>query len=143
MYKWTRTYEDFDGNTRTEDFYFHLTKAEIVDWNFSVSGGMEKVIKSIMDAKDMPRLIALFKELIDRSYGEKSLDGREFVKDEALLKKFKQTNAYSDLYMELATSDDAGAAFIQGILPKDLKGSVDMNKIKAETAARFGGVPQT
>ena len=138
MYKWTRTYEDFDGNMRTEDFYFHLTKAEIVDWNYSVAGGMEKVIKSIMDAKDMPRLIALFKELIDRSYGEKSLDGREFVKNEALLTKFKQTNAYSDLYMELATSDDAGAAFIQGILPKDLKGAVDMDKIRAETLGRFG-----
>lgn len=138
MYKWTRTYEDFDGNMRTEDFYFHLTKAEIVDWNYSVAGGMEKVIKSIMDAKDMPRLIALFKELIDRSYGEKSFDGREFVKNEALLTKFKQTNAYSDLYMELATSDDAGAAFIQGILPKDLKGSIDMDKIRAETQARFG-----
>ena len=138
MYKWTRTYEDFDGNMRTEDFYFHLTKAEIVDWNYSVAGGMEKVIKSIMDAKDMPRLIALFKELIDRSYGEKSLDGREFVKNEALLTKFKQTNAYSDLYMELATSDDAGAAFIQGILPKDLRGSIDMDKVRAETQARFG-----
>lgn len=137
MIKKTITYEDFDGNKRTEDFYFHLTKAELVDWNYSAPGGMELVVKKIMDEQDMPRLMQLFKELIDRSYGVKSLDGREFDKSPEHLARFKRTNAYSDLYMELATNPEIGEKFIVGVMPKDLKGQVDMGKVKAEAAARF------
>lgn len=118
MLKKTITYTDYDGNERTEDFYFNLTKAECVELNYSEVGGLQKYIEALIREDDNKRIIALFKELIFMSYGEKSPDGRRFIKSKELSEAFAQTEAYSNLFIELASDANAGAEFINGIVPK-------------------------
>ena len=102
MFKKTITYTDYNGTERTEDFYFNLSKAEIAEMELSINGGMSELIKRITNTQDTKQLIALFKDLILRSYGEKSLDGKRFIKNDELREAFSQTEAYSELFMELA-----------------------------------------
>lgn len=117
MLKLTRTYNDYNGGTRTEDFYFNLTQAEITEMNLSVDGGLVEMINRIVAAQDGRQIIALFKDIILRAYGEKSPDGKRFIKTQELRDAFAQTEAYSDLFMELATDPKAAADFINGIIP--------------------------
>ncbi len=116
----TITYEDYNGEKRTEDFMFNLSKAEIAEMETSVAGGLKEMLTKIIQAKDVPQLAKFFKQIILSSYGEKSSDGRRFVKSEELATEFSQTPAYSELYMELATDSAAASAFINGIVPKGL-----------------------
>lgn len=118
MLKKTITYTDYDGNERTETFLFNLTKAEVTEMEFSVGGGLVKLIEKIVAEQDNKRIIELFKEVILASYGEKSPDGKRFVKNQELRDAFSQTEAYSELFMELAGSAEAAAAFINGIVPQ-------------------------
>lgn len=122
MIKKTITYDNYDGESITEDFYFNLNKAELLEWECSYSGGMTKMIEKISATKDSTKIIPLFKELILKSYGEKSLDGKRFVKNQELTDAFTQTEAYSNLFMELATNVDAAIEFIEGVTnTKDLQ----------------------
>lgn len=118
MLKKTITYTDFNGVERTEDFYFNLTKAEIAEMELEVPGGMTTMIERITKMQDTPSLIKVFKDLILRSYGKKSDDGRRFIKNKELVDEFKDSEAYSELFMELATNADAASAFVNGITPK-------------------------
>ena len=118
MLKKTITSVDFNGNERTEDFYFNLTNAEAMEMEMSTVGGLSEKIQKIVSAQDMPSIIKVFKDLILRSYGEKSADGKRFIKTPEMAEAFSQTEAYSVLFMELATDAEAAAAFVNGIIPK-------------------------
>lgn len=118
MLKKTITYTDYNGNERTETFYFNLTQAEVVEMEMSTNGGMAEMVQRVVDAKDMPSLIKIFKDLVLKAYGEKSLDGKRFVKSEEISTAFSQTEAYSQIFMELATDDKAAADFVNGIIPR-------------------------
>lgn len=120
MLKKTITYVDYNGNQRTEDFYFNLSKAEIMEMELGTTGGFVEMINRIVEAQDAPSLIKIFKDLILKAYGEKSLDGKRFVKSEEIREAFSQTEAYSNLFMELATDATAAADFVNGIIPKNL-----------------------
>ena len=118
MLKKTMTYTDYDGNERTEDFYFNLTKAEITEMEMSHDGGLVKLIEKIVAEQDVKRIIEIFKDLILNAYGEKSADGRRFIKNAEIKEAFSQTEAYSDLFIELASNADAAAEFVNGIIPQ-------------------------
>lgn len=120
MLKKTITYTDYNGNERTEDFYFNLSKAELAEMELSAEGGLAETLKRIIAAQDGKQLVAIFKDLVLRSYGEKSPDGKRFIKSEELRTAFSQTEAYSDLFMELATNDKAAVEFVNGIVPSDV-----------------------
>jgi hypothetical protein len=115
------TYTDYNGTERTEDFYFNLSKAEATEMSLSVNGGYEQMIKDIIAAQDGAEIIKIFKELILKAYGEKSLDGKYFNKSDEISKRFASTEAYSQLFMELATDAKAATAFVNGIMPADVK----------------------
>lgn len=117
MLKKTITYTDYNDTERTEDFYFNLSKAEVTEIELSTTGGFAEMITNIIAAQDAPSIIKIFKDLILKSYGEKSPDGKRFIKNETSLEAFSQTEAYSNLFMELATDDKAAAAFVNGIIP--------------------------
>lgn len=121
MYKITETYTDYDDNQRTEDFYFNYSEAELTDLQFSVSGGLAGMIDKIIKTNDMPKLVELFRELIQKAYGEKSNDGRRFMKSPELTKEFTETVAYSQIYMRLATDSKAAQEFINNVVPKSMK----------------------
>lgn len=120
MIKKTVTYKDFDGNERTEDFYFHLTEQELTEWELSIDGGLSGVLKRITQSTDTRKIMEIFKELLIRSYGVKTSDGRGFIKNKEVLDNFTCTQAFSDLYMELATNDKAASEFVNGVIPEHL-----------------------
>ena len=120
MYEKIIKYSDFDGNEREETFYFNLTKAEVIKWEGSTLGGLKNTMDKIIQTKDQARLIALFDDIICRSYGEKSPDGKFFRKNDEILENFKSTQAYSNLFTELASDDKAASEFVNGIIPADL-----------------------
>lgn len=134
MIKKTITYTDYNGNERTEDHYFDLSKAEIMEMQLSVNGGFDAMLQSIIDAKDVPALAKLFKEIIFKSYGKKHPDGIQFEKSEEISRRFSQTGAYSELYMELCTDSKAAAEFVNGIIPKGLAEEVAAKAKQAEQA---------
>lgn len=115
------TATDFNGEERTEKFHFNLTEAELLDWELSVKGTLSEHIERIKETIDIPELTKLYRELIDRSYGVKDADGRRFRKSPEILQDFKDTAFYSELYMELATNQEAGGEFLAGIVSDKLK----------------------
>lgn len=120
MFKKTMTTKGFDDVERTKIYYFNYSEAELAQMALSYEGGMDNKIQAIIDAKDQTVLIPLFKEIILGAYGEKSDDGMSFIKrrdGHALSEDFEQTQAFSDLYMELITDDKAAAAFIKALVP--------------------------
>lgn len=121
MIKKTIRYVDFNGVERTEDFYFNLSKAEIIEMNLNTEGGLKELIDKIMNAKDQLEIVKLFKLLIEKSYGVKSADGRKFMKSPEILADFEATQAYSDLYSELTTDPEKAAEFFNGMMPAEFQ----------------------
>lgn len=128
MLKKTINYTDYNGVERSEDFYFNLSKAELAEMELSVDGGYGEMAQKIANTQNAPELVKLFKELILKAYGEKSADGRRFMKvDEKgnpLSIGFSQTEAYSELFMELSQDADAASKFFLGAIPADLSKQV-------------------
>ena len=121
----TITYTDYNGTERTETFSFNLTKAEIAEMELGVAGGLSSMFDKIIKANDTPSLIKVFKDIVLKAYGVKSPDGRRFIKSEELSSEFSQTEAYSIIFMELATDADAASKFVNGIIPSDMSKAAD------------------
>ena len=120
MYNKTVTYKDYKGNPRTEDFYFNLNKAELVELELSTKGGLTVMMDRIIAAQDNATLFKIFKDLVSKSYGVLSDDGRKFVKNQEVLDDFMQTEAYSIIFSELATNAEAAAEFFNNVIPQNL-----------------------
>lgn len=125
MYKITKKYEDFNGVEKTEDFYFNLTKAEIIKMELSEDGGLDKRLNRLIQTQDMKEAIKVFEALILMAYGIKTDDGR-FVKTEEARNKFVSSAAYSEIYMDLATNPEEAQKFVEGVVPK-----IDQSSIPA------------
>ena len=135
MLKKTISYEDFNGNTLTEDFYFNLSKAEIAQMELEYPGGLSGFIDRIVKAQDTPTLIGLFKDIILRSYGVKSEDGKHFVKNDKLREEFESHAAFSVLYMELVTNANKASEFMNGIIPADVASKMKELEDKEQKAS--------
>jgi hypothetical protein len=120
MIKKTVTYVDYNGVERTEDFYFNLSKAEVAEMEMSVEGGFSKMLEEIVASKDNVKIVSLFKQMVLKAYGEKSADGRRFMKSEEISKAFSETEAYSEIFMSLALNESEAAAFVNGIMPANI-----------------------
>lgn len=120
MLKKTIKFIDYFGDEREEDFYFNLSKAELMKLQLGTVGGLTERIKTIMSTKNVPAMMDLFEDIILKSYGEKSEDGRRFIKNDELAKAFSETPAYEELFMEILTEEGAAANFIKGIIPAEL-----------------------
>ena len=122
MLKETIKYTDYNGVERTEDFWFHLSKAELMEWEMGTTGGLTEMIKRIVDAQDAPAIIKIFKELVLKAYGQKSPDGKRFIESEELATEFSQTEAYSRRVMGRATGADEAAAVVNGSMARGIAG---------------------
>jgi hypothetical protein len=129
MIKWTITYNTYNGDSITEDFYFNLNKAELIQMQFDVNGAYSQFIERIMNERDLKTIGDQFRKIILSSYGKKSDDGKQFRKSPEILAEFEQSEAYPTLYIELLEDADKMAKFVRGILPKDLQASADVNKL--------------
>ena len=134
MIKLNRTYTDYNGVERNEDFYFNLSKAELLEMELSTDGGMEALINRIVNTQDSKELVKIFKSVVLKAYGVKSDDGKRFIKTKEATEAFSQTEAYSDLFVELATDGEAATKFINGCIPnipedhKDKVVAIESNK---------------
>jgi hypothetical protein len=120
MLKKPITYKDWNDLERTEDHYFNLEKHEIVKMQESVKGGYDVQLKAIAAGMNGAGIMQFFEDLIKASYGEKSEDGRRFMKSEEISRAFMETRAYSALFEEMITDAKAAAAFVNAIMPPDL-----------------------
>lgn len=118
MYKKTITYTDFNGTERTEDFYFHMTQAEILKMEYSQEGGMTNVIQKIIDTEETTKLLPLFETVVRMSYGKRSVDGRHFEKNPEYTDQFLASEAYSNMFVEFMTNADEAAKFINNVCKK-------------------------
>jgi len=131
MLKRTISYEDFDGNKIAEDFYFNLTKSEMVEMELQHTGGLGEAMQRIIAANDTKALLVEFKNLILQSYGVKSDDGKRFIKTPEVVAEFTHSAAYDALFMELATSETAASDFIKGIIPRDMAAAAEAEQATA------------
>ncbi len=115
------TFTDYNGQERKEKYQFNFTKAELTEMELSVNGGLSAMMERIKETDDRPELMRIFKDLILKAYGVKSADGKRFIKSEELRTEFSQTEAYSELYMELVTDTNAAVTFFNGLIPNNLK----------------------
>ena len=129
MIKKTITYEDFNGDTRTEDYRFHLSKTELTMLESSVNGGFDNMIKQMVATKDAPKIMKIFEKIVLTSYGTLSPDGKRFEKSEELAREFMQTPAYDVLFIELLENADEMSKFVIGILPKDVQEQIAKEKV--------------
>jgi hypothetical protein len=145
MLKRNITYEDFDGNTVTEEFHFNVSKSELVELEVDVDDGFSAWIQTVIKSKDNKELLAQFKRIVLLAYGKKSEDGKYFEKSEEMRRRFSQSNAFEELFIELATVEGAAATFIQGVLPKDLtellNDDTKKQELQAATAEALGTQP--
>lgn len=117
MIKRTIEYTDFNGNKRTEDAYFNLSKVELIEIEKSIEGGLSNSIKKAIEDDNIKDLLHLFKNIILKSYGKKSEDGRRFIKSKELSEEFSQTVAFEELYFKLATDSTMASEFVNGVIP--------------------------
>ena len=130
MLKRPITYEDFNGETITDIYYFHLSKPELLKLQVGNSGGLNGLIQRIIETKDSEGIIAECEKLVLMSYGQKSDDGKRFVKSDELREEFSQTAAYQHLFMEIATNEDAAVEFLKGVLPADMQDEIEKAEMK-------------
>lgn len=139
-------YVDYNGVEREETFLFNLTKAELMEMELGTTGGLTEMIQKIIQTKDQPSIIKIFKELILKAYGEKSADGKRFIKTDEhgnpLSRAFSETEAYSNLFMELSTDDKAAAAFVNGIIPEGLSKELEGVDIQETMKGNVVQLPQ-
>jgi hypothetical protein len=128
MIKETIKYTDYNGVEREDDFYFNLTKAEVMEMEMSTKGGLAEMIQRIVKAGDQPAIIKIFKDLIVKAYGVKSPDGKRFIKNQEVVDEFVQSEAFSELFMKLATDADAASRFVNGIVPANLAKQLEAGK---------------
>lgn len=141
MLKKTITYTDYDGMERTEDFWFNLSKTELTKLDAELPGGVLGVLRKIIDKKDRKALVDFIETLILRSYGEKTLDGKRFVKTPEMAEEFMQTPAYDELFMIILSDTDSQTSFINGVIPQSMAKEIEQtDKKQVENALAEQGL---
>lgn len=140
MLKQEITYEDFNGDTVTDTLYFNLTKVELTELELGFDGGLEKFMENVMASGDNRTLFEQFKKILLTSYGQKSPDGKRFIKNDELREEWQQTASYDAFFMLLAQDETAAANFIKGVIPKDMR--VEVERRQAEELSPATEMPQ-
>ena len=141
MLKKTITYTDYDGMERTEDFWFNLSKTELTKLDAELTGGVLGVLRKIIAKKDRKALVDFIETLILRSYGEKTLDGKRFVKTPEMAEEFMQTPAYDELFMSILSDTDSQTSFINGVIPQSMAKEIEQtDKKQVENALAEQGL---
>ena len=117
MYIKEITFTDFNGNTVTEIYCFNLNKVELMELQTSVPGGWAALGEKAVKEQDSSTLFKLYKELVLTAVGEKSADGKQFIKTPEIVSKFQNSNAFPEFMMALVENEKLAEEFIAGILP--------------------------
>lgn len=117
MYKKTIAYYTYDDEPEkiVEDFYFNINRAEIIQMQWGIKGGFEKYMTELLIKRDEPKILEFFTDLVKKSYGKRSPNGRGFIKNQEILDEFVQSEAYSELLTELVSNEEAASEFITNV----------------------------
>lgn len=137
MFVKTVTYEDYNGVQRTEDFYFNLTKSELYEMELATKGSMSELLTRIIRAKEYSEISSVFKMLLMKAYGEKSPDGKHFMKSDQISENFTYTPAYDIIYCELLSDAEAAAAFANGIMPAEIVARMNTEEVQQQLKEVF------
>ena len=123
-------YTDYNGNPRTQEFYFYLNNKNLqeLDALYQEDGGFAGRFNLIINNLDKRKLLETFEDITVRAYGVKSEDGTKFVKSKQVQEDFLYSAAYEQLFNELTMGDDASAKlsdFLKKILPAELQGQIE------------------
>ena len=135
------TYTNYNGEKRTKNFYFNLTRTELAKMELTNKAGMEATIKQMVNEDDRAKIIELFEKIVLGAYGEKSSDGEEFLKSPEIVARFVAHPAYDVLFMELISSDKAMSDFINAVIPNDLAAEAEKNKKNLNDIMGYEVVP--
>lgn len=135
------TYTNYNGEKRTKNFYFNLTRTELAKMELTNKAGMEATIKQMVNEDDRAKIIELFEKIVLSAYGEKSSDGEEFLKSPEIVARFVAHPAYDVLFMELISSDKAMSDFINAVIPNDLAAEAEKNKKNLNDIMGYEVVP--
>ena len=124
MFIKTVKFEDLNGQEKKKECYFHFFESEIFEMELSEKGGFAETIYAMVRAEDTPTLTIILKDFILKAYGIKSPDGERFEKSPEISNAFSQTGAFSALYMELVTNDEAASEFINALITDDIRESI-------------------
>lgn len=127
MIKKTITYTDYNDEQRTEDHWFGFNKGELAKMALGTNGGLDNLLRTIIQSNDREKIMGYFEKIILDAYGEKSLDGKYFMKSPEISDRFAHTEAYSELIVEMLEDPNMAAMFIRGMLPKDMQGKIPDN----------------
>lgn len=142
MFSRTFTYKDYDGNTRQDTWYFNLSKAELMKMELGAYGGLDSVLRRLMREENPKEIINMFEEIILSAVGEKSPDGRRFIKNQSIRDDFRETEAYSDLFYELVTDPSKAALFLRSCIPEELSTKIAEEEAKKAQSEKGSGAAE-
>lgn len=135
-------FTDYNGTEQEREYYFNLNKAEILEMEMSENGGLDKLIERIVSTQDTKELISLFKGFVIKAYGEKSIDGLVFDKSQAVKDRFVQSEAYSELFMRLATDAEYAANFVNAVVPQEAIEEAKKAALESSGTPELKAVPE-
>lgn len=136
------TYTDYNGNKKTKNFYFNLTKTELAKMELLNKAGMEETIKQMINEDDREKIVSLFESLVLGAVGEKSADGERFEKSDEIRAAFQQHPAYDVLFMELISNSKSMADFINAIVPAEVSEGAKNNKRTINDVMGYEVIPE-
>ena len=145
MYTKSIKYVDAAGNAVEEELYFNLTKAEITEMEYSVKGGLSKMLETVSTTKDPHTVIQVVKDLVLRAYGERFTDSKgisRFAKNQDIRDAFAATEAYSELFMSFVQNPDAFNEFVIAIMPLDMQAEIRKTMTDGNTPAITASDPK-
>ena len=134
MLKKQVSYTDYDGNLKTDTLYFHLNKFEWLELETYTKGGLIENLQHAIETGNAKKTIDILKKIILRAYGEKNAETGVFEKSDELAIRFSKTDAFSELFYELAYNEEASRSFFLGLIPTELRGEAEkkIQKLEAE-----------
>lgn len=121
MLKRAVNYTDYDGNPATLVCYFHLNKFEWLELETYTRGGLIENLENALETNNAKKTIDLLKKIILRAYGEKNPETGVFEKDDDRAVRFSKTEAFSELFYDLAYDEEKSKEFFLGLIPPEVR----------------------
>lgn len=138
MFKHTVEYNDFNGNERTEDLYFHLATHEVTRLEASIGMSLEDHITELQTNQKVPELLAFLEKVMINAFGVKSADGKTFRKTKEIHEEFEYSQAYAELFEQVVTNPDLARKFGEGVAEK--AGNKKKNTVDPKVVSPTPGV---
>lgn len=115
MFKHSVEYVDFNGSDRKEDLYFHLSLPEVTRLEAEIGMGLEDYIKGLTTNQELNTLLAFLERMLLSSYGQKTSDGKSFIKSQVIREAFEYSQAYAEIFEQVLSNPDLARKFGENV----------------------------